>query len=719
MQLEDLMRYPDIAFRYFGMAPRFEWTARRTVAPKQTVTRQIVFMVGSLCLGYQNLGMIIYWVRFNSQQKEISMYVAKIAEMGSVLALIFAGFLNIWALTSKRAQIEAVLAELQEMYPEPRQRLYRIRHYNDQAVGLMKFTVNFYVVFIIYYNIAPLVLLLCEHLMDSQDISYRTQSYTWYPWQVYGSPLGYSAAYLCQAIGSILGVGFSMSSQQLICLFTTQLQLHFDAMANHLTAIDAKEPTANQQLRSLILYHRRILRLGDRVNRLFNFTFVVSLIVSTIAICLTSIATMLLELHKALLYISGLIAFVFYHFLICYRGSVLTLAMQLADFMQYSDLGCQVALIRRYGWSGRQSPGAKQTLMKKVIFVLGALNMSCYFFSFITYGYHIERKTMEPIIYVAELSEVGGMLWFTVLGICNMYTLLIYRPQIEELLEGLEQLFAPARQSPYCTRYFYDDSALKIKRLSINFVCSATYYNLLPLVKLLSELLTESQQVSYQVQSKAWYPWQVHGSTLGFWIAYASQAFASVMNLGMMMATECLVFVCTAQLELHFDGLARRLEALDARDPRAKEQLRALISYHTRLFKVADRANGIFNCTFLISYCVSSIAVCSMGFSMIMFDLGLALKYMVGMFLFMIYTFCICHNGTQVTLASDKVMPAAFYNNWYEGDLVYRKMLLILMMRSTKSYVWKTYNLAPVSIQTYMATLKFSYQMFTCVRSLK
>lgn len=48
-------------------------------------------------------------------------------------------------------------------------------------------------------------------------------------------------------------------------------------------------------------------------------------------------------------------------------------------------------------------------------------------------------------------------------------------------------------------------------------------------------------------------------------------------------------------------------------------------------------------------------------------------------------------------------MPAAFYNNWYEGDLAYRKMLLILMMRSTKPYMWRTYKLAPVSITTYMA----------------
>jgi len=60
-------------------------------------------------------------------------------------------------------------------------------------------------------------------------------------------------------------------------------------------------------------------------------------------------------------------------------------------------------------------------------------------------------------------------------------------------------------------------------------------------------------------------------------------------------------------------------------------------------------------------------------------------------------------NGIICFFQSDKVLPAAFYNNWYEGDLAYRKMLLILMMRATKPYVWRTYKLAPVSITTYMA----------------
>ncbi|XP_034121371.1 putative odorant receptor 69a [Drosophila guanche] len=326
MQLEDLMSYQDFAFRYFGMAPRFEWPDRRTVAPKQTATRQIIWVVGALSLAYQSLGTIIYWAVFNSQPKEIDMYVAKIAEMGSVLGLTLIGFLNICTLTYKRPKIEVVLAELQELYPEPRRRYFRIRHYNEQGVGLMKFVTMFYVILVLYYNIAPLVILLWEHHMDSQDISYRAQSYTWYPWRVHGSVLGYAAAYLSQAIGGTVAVGFSMSIQHLICLFTVQLELHFDALASQLTGLDAKEFTANEQLRFLITYHLRILRLADQINRLFDFTFMISLVVSTFAICLTSVAMLLLDLNTALQYVSGLIAFVIHHFLICYRGSVVTVS---------------------------------------------------------------------------------------------------------------------------------------------------------------------------------------------------------------------------------------------------------------------------------------------------------------------------------------------------------------------------------------------------------
>lgn len=48
-------------------------------------------------------------------------------------------------------------------------------------------------------------------------------------------------------------------------------------------------------------------------------------------------------------------------------------------------------------------------------------------------------------------------------------------------------------------------------------------------------------------------------------------------------------------------------------------------------------------------------------------------------------------------------MPSAFYNNWYDGDIYYRRMILFFMMRSCESNVLRAYKFATVSMPTFMA----------------
>ncbi|KAH8239278.1 hypothetical protein KR032_002719 [Drosophila birchii] len=393
--------------------------------------------------------------------------------------------------------------------------------------------------------------------------------------------------------------------------------------------------------------------------------------------------------------------------------------MQFQDFMYYTDIACYYALMRRFEWKGRESPRQRQRLIQKVIFIMACINLSYYNISLCTYIYNLDRKSMDLLTYVAELSDAGSMFGFVVLATFNMTVLLIYRPQIEKMLAGLQDLFDQHGKYNHQTRYHLEKSTRLMKKFTVFYIVANIYYNLVPPLVMIYETLSESKNLSYRIQTSSWYPWKVVGSMRGYFASYISQIFSSAQNLGFMMVNQFLINVCTAQLELHFDGLVNLLESLDARDFRAKEKLKSLIFYHHRVLQFAENINRIFNISFLVSLTTSTMAIFFMVFNLSTLKFITAIKYSLGVCLFMIYTFSICHNGTQVTLASGKVMPAAFYNNWYEGDLAYRKMLLILMMRSTKPYMWRTYKLAPVSITTYMATLKFSYQMFTCVRSLK
>nr|XP_036671884.1 putative odorant receptor 69a isoform X5 [Drosophila suzukii] len=370
--------------------------------------------------------------------------------------------------------------------------------------------------------------------------------------------------------------------------------------------------------------------------------------------------------------------------------------MHYEDIIHYTDIACRWALMPRFEWKGRKSPRAEETWIQKIFFIAAAINLSYYNVSFTVYAYQLDPETTDPLIYTGKISEAGSMLGFVVLGTLNMFSLLILRPQIENVLAELQDLFNQKLKNTSSVGYRLKKSIRLMRNCTVLFAFGNTYYNVMPFINMAYQILTDSKQVSYIIQNDAWYPWKIGDSIPGLCALYISQALSSILNVGTIITNQLLIHVCTIQLELHFDGLSNQLENLDAKDLRAKGILISLICYHQRIMQLADSINGIFNFTFLISLTTSTIAVCSMSFTLTTLDMMTALKY-----------------------TSDKVLPAAFYNNWYEGDLAYRKMLLILMMRATKPYVWRTYKLAPVSITTYMATLKFSYQMFTCVRSLK
>ncbi|XP_016955278.1 putative odorant receptor 69a isoform X2 [Drosophila biarmipes] len=701
MEFHEYFEYFDRSIR-LAMAPRFKWSGRPAESDPNPTFRRGFFLLASFCLAYQIVGVMTYWLLFDMKEEDTQRFVAGISEATGALMLVSVGFYNVCALSYHRNEIEVLLTHLMKLYPRPGERHYRCRHYHSLANGLMKFEFVYFWLFALYYNGAPLASLLYEHLMDGMEVGYKTQINTWYPWRVHGSAVGYGLGHFATCIGSIVG-----------------LKLHFDAIANQLRELDSRHQGARQELRRLIAYHSQVIRIAVQFNEIMNFSFLGGLVFSTIALCMTSVAILLLDLVSAFKCVNGLVAFIVYNFVICFLGTEFSIGMQLEDFMLYQDLVCLAAQLPRFEWNGRRSSAVNQNLARRFIFLFGAVNLIYHNIGCIMYGYFVDGSTQDPIEYLAELATVGAMLGFTTVGTLSLWKILSLKPHIEKLMDDFEELFQHTKKKPYRTRHYYESYTRFIRRLVIFTSLAIAYYNLLPIILMTRELLTEAQDLSYRLQSSTWYPWKIQGSVPGFLVAVVCQAFSCQTNLCVIMFSQFLVSFFGIQLEIHFDGLARQLEAIDARLPTAKEQLKSLITYHNSLFHLADKVNRFFNFMFFISLSISITCMCFLAFSMTMFDLGPALKHMLGLLLFLIYNFCMCRNGTYLIFASDKVLPAAFYNNWYEGDLAYRKMLLILMMRATKPYVWRTYKLAPVSITTYMATLKFSYQMFTCVRSLK
>jgi len=326
MPLIDYMKYLDRSCE-IGFSAPYQWTGGPRDRNQETTTSKNLFKLSVILLAYQFVGIITYFYLFGRTEKDAVRFVTGLSEMCGSLMLVCVACTNVWALTKNRPYIQAVFGELHVMYPEPKDDRYRTQHYLDVALFTMKYQYILYTIFYLYYNGAPLLLLLWEYLMDRQNMSYRTQTNMWFPWKVKGSAFGFGLAISVQAFASVVGVAYSLKSLNIVCIFTYQLKLHCDALASQLLRLDSRLPGSYQELRILITYHCRIFDIGEQVNQILNSYFLSSLIFSTIAICMTSVAVLLLDFASAFKYISGLVAFVLYHFVICYMGTAVTAAV--------------------------------------------------------------------------------------------------------------------------------------------------------------------------------------------------------------------------------------------------------------------------------------------------------------------------------------------------------------------------------------------------------
>nr|XP_036671881.1 putative odorant receptor 69a isoform X2 [Drosophila suzukii] len=393
--------------------------------------------------------------------------------------------------------------------------------------------------------------------------------------------------------------------------------------------------------------------------------------------------------------------------------------MEFHEYFEYFDRSCRFTMAPRFKWSGRPAENDSYPLLRKTFFLLGSFCLGYQIFGVMIYWLLFDRKAEDTQKFVAGISEATGALMLVSVGFYNICALQYHRTEIEELLTDLMELYPRPRERHYRCRHYHKLANGFMKFEFVYFWMFVLYYNTAPLVVLLYEHLTDEMDVSYKTQINTWYPWRIHGSAIGYGLGHFATCIASIAGVAFSLGTHNLICIFTYQLKLHFDAIANQLLELDSRHPGANQELRRLIAYHSHVVRIADEFNEVMNFSFLGGLLFSTIALCMTSVAILLLDLVSAFKCVNGLVAFIVYNFVICFLGTEFSIGSDKVLPAAFYNNWYEGDLAYRKMLLILMMRATKPYVWRTYKLAPVSITTYMATLKFSYQMFTCVRSLK
>ncbi|XP_067647515.1 putative odorant receptor 69a [Eurosta solidaginis] len=406
----------------------------------------------------------------------------------------------------------------------------------------------------------------------------------------------------------------------------------------------------------------------------------------------------------------------------------------LQDFLKYPILTLDLAVSDAIIWSGSRMYSYPTQWLRRALFAFGAINLIYQNLGMLIYLF-IPHKTNSDLD-VGQITETGGVMGLTMVGSSNMFVMYWYGDRIAVLIGKFQKLFPDAGAqrrmkvfrelrgvpTPYRIEYFALKSNLLLKRTTTAYMFACGYYNALPVVEYLYEWLKPGLEVKYRYQSNTWYPWQISESStnsfVSFFGAYICQLQSSLTGVAFIMAAEFMLYFFTTQLQMHFDYLANALETIDAGAKNANDELRYLINYHSELLSYSKEVNDIFNMSFLVNFSTSAIAMCLMGFSMVMISVAYAFKFSVGLFSFIIFTLFICYTGSQLTEATDKLSGAAFYGNWYDGNLAYRKMILFFIMRCRIPVVLSAYKFTTVSMPTFTTILRSSYSLFTFFQAM-
>ncbi|XP_061397139.1 odorant receptor 7a-like [Musca vetustissima] len=118
---------------------------------------------------------------------------------------------------------------------------------------------------------------------------------------------------------------------------------------------------------------------------------------------------------------------------------------------------------------------------------------------------------------------------------------------------------------------------------------------------------------------------------------------------------------------------------------------------------------------------IAAFTLCLTAINLMAFERTFAEKifsvvYLV-VILIQIFPACLC---VTFMMSETSNLTTAMYNcNWIEQNHNFRRMLIIFMQRSQKINVIYAGGLAPVTLQTFLSIIKFSFSMYTILSQMK
>ncbi|XP_030376288.1 putative odorant receptor 85d [Scaptodrosophila lebanonensis] len=218
-----------------------------------------------------------------------------------------------------------------------------------------------------------------------------------------------------------------------------------------------------------------------------------------------------------------------------------------------------------------------------------------------------------------------------------------------------------------------------------------------------------------------WVPWD-WTEGMSYYFIYVSQNIAGQACLSGQLSADLMMCALVTLLVMHFRQLGSQIEQFKAGIGTEKQDMKflhAAIRYHQRLLQLSDDINNVFGVSLLCNFVSSSFIICFVGFHM---TIGGKLDNVVMLVLFlfcaMVQVFMISNYAQRLLDSSEYIGQAVYNHDWFNADILYRKMLVLITRRSQKPSRVKATSFLNVSLVTVTDILQLSYKFFALLRTM-
>ncbi|XP_076648499.1 odorant receptor Or1-like isoform X2 [Halictus rubicundus] len=208
---------------------------------------------------------------------------------------------------------------------------------------------------------------------------------------------------------------------------------------------------------------------------------------------------------------------------------------------------------------------------------------------------------------------------------------------------------------------------------------------------------------------RAWFPYNYSSPTL-YTVTYLYQAVALTFETSMHVACDTLfsgMLICIyGQLEI----LGHRLQQITNDEGKSVIQC---ARHHHKLYVYAASVNKTFHAVLFFQMIMSVSMVCFSIFQLSQTRLsGRMIENFMLMFCPLLQIFYYCWYGNEVKRKSLEVSDMIFASNWMSLDKNTKRILLVIMLRSTYPMEFKSAHIMHVNVESFMAVIKTSYSAY-------